>query len=271
MNPTAVVALAAAGLSTGASTRISCPACGASAKTLSVFVTDSGAVVWNCFRGSCGWRGVTTRSGERWPSSEQPLPSRDTYDPVEVSMVPLLKEHIKFLEYKIGFSEEQVRDSGVMWCPLEHRFAFPVYDVQRMRTGWIMRSYRDGVTPKVISHNEYPLRRTMASFYACEAPLVDGVVVVVEDIPSAVRVSCYFDSVAILSSAAGLGVVHEMMRKYSKVVWALDKDAFRNSVELAAKYAPMFDKSVYYMIDKDFKNMTYDELEENCELIAANW
>jgi hypothetical protein len=156
-----------------------------------------------------------------------------------------------------------------MYAPQRDRFAYPVYNPVGRREGWILRSYDPAVAPKADTKPDSD-DSVMASFYFTDAPNVTDLVVMVEDIPSAVRVSRYLNSVAILSTGTSPEVIGHIKSRFRRLVVALDKDAYANSVTMARKLSLMFHKAVPWPIDKDFKDMESQQLEEVCGEIRAS-
>jgi len=141
--------------------RILCPMChGGSSRELSLGVTiqEGGRdAVWNCFRGSCGWKGGTTAGGPAGKGkggaakAARGTVQRNTQPPVRPSgagLVPLQAEALEFFKAR-GISAATLEACGVrqendVWCPalqgkVPWAIAFPYY-----RDGQIVNiKYRD--------------------------------------------------------------------------------------------------------------------------------
>lgn len=255
----------AAGLGAGDTIRITCPFCHKAERTMSVTKREDGSVAWYCFRASCGARGVK-RDG-RPPLTV--AASRPPRVPYRGELSPLTDEQAAFLARRVNFDERDIQVAGVLYAPQRDRYAYPVYNPVGRREGWILRSYDPAVAPKVDTKPDTD-DSVMASFYFTDNPNNNDLVVIVEDIPSAVRVSRYLNSVALLSTGASPEAIGYIKGRFRKLVVALDKDAYAQSVKLARKLSLMFHKAVPWPIDKDFKDMDSQQLEEVCGEIRSS-
>jgi len=120
-----------------------------------------------------------------------------------------------------------------------------------------LRSYI-GHTPKALTYMDSS-DTPKTSYYRTHRDSTR--VVVVEDIPSAVRASRYVNAVALLGTSCSVEAAWEMAQVFSHVVWALDKDAVRQAYNLQRTHAIMFTKSDVLRLERDLKDETEERLE----------
>lgn len=256
-----------AGLSPGTTIRVNCPKCGSLDRTLSLSKNEDGTAVWQCFRASCGFRGAK-RDGRPPLVVAASAPKKRV--PFKGELSELTDEQAAFLARRVHFDERDLQVSRVMFAPERGRYAYPVMSPIGRRVGWLLRSYQEGVTPKADSKPDSD-DAIMASFYFCDAPDLGDVVVAVEDIPSAVRVSRHINAVALMGNGAGAEVVSYIKSRFTRITYAMDKDAYSNSVRMARDTALRFKKTSAFYIEQDFKDMDDKTLTETCSAIRATY
>lgn len=257
------VKLLAADMSEGEQTREVCPFCHGGSngeKSLNITVRD-GVILYNCHRASCpdGRGGIggnlvyTRRQGQTRTPSITPYDGELEY---------LSDEWIEYLEDKIGWTEEHLDIGRPMYAPEEHRVAYPIFSPMGLRRGWVLRSYDSFARRKALTRMD--VEEPHLSYYR---PNNSPRIVVVEDIPSAVRAAKYVDSVALCGSGCSPDYAMEIAAHYRHVVWALDADATAWALKLMRKHALLFETSRVLTLEKDMK----DESEERlCEILKED-
>lgn len=256
------VRLLAIDLGEGEQTREVCPFCGGGSskeKSLNVTVRD-GAILYNCHRASCpdghgalGSNGVVriTRNRTRKPKGTR----------YEGELVPLTEEWHDYLGNKVGFDEWHLKESGAMLAVEENRVAYPIYGPMGVRRGWSLRSYEQFCEPKSRTHMDDPSAVHLSYYRSCGT----STVLIVEDIPSAVRASRYIDAVALLGTACPIEYAAEIREHYAHVVWALDEDATFKALSLSRQHTLLFESSRVLVLQEDLKDL---EEEELCDLLS---
>lgn len=253
----AEVKLIASALEEGEQTREVCPFCNGGSKrerSLNVTVSD-GLILYNCHRASCpdGRGAIGTNRVVRTTQKERTR----KITPYEGELAPLPEEWEDYLESKIGFTTWHIAESGAMLAVGENRVAFPIYGPMGLRRGWVLRSYEPYERLKALTRMD--VDEPHLSYYR---PNNSPHVVVVEDIPSAVRCSRYCDSVALCGSGCSTDYANEIAAHYRNVVWALDEDATAQAIRLMRQHALLFDTSRVLVLQEDMKDMTEEELHE---------
>lgn len=86
---------------------------------------------------------------------------------------------------------------------------------------------------------------------------------VVEDIPSAVRVSmCGVNAVALLGTILNIEKATEIAEFSGPVTLALDQDATEKSFHHARRWGLLWDEVQVLPLQKDFKDMTDEQIQE---------
>lgn len=247
-------------LDEGGTFRGECPLCKRQ-KTFTVTRRDGG-FVWNCYSTNCGTRGavgvVVGGSGgslvRTKPAAKAPT------NPFKGSLERLNEGQRRFLEEKVGFKDSHIYKAGVKYAPVEDRFAFPIYNPVGRSRGLILRSYEPTAATKALTFMD--VAEPHMSWYG-PWDYEQNIVVVVEDIPSAVRASMHVGPVvALCGGDVGPDYIRELSSYALNIVWALDPDATGKAVALSSRYSFSFDSSRVLMLKKDLKNMSEPELIE---------
>lgn len=255
----AEVRLIASALDEGEQTREVCPFCqgGRSGeRSLNVTIRD-GLILYNCHRASCDEQGaIGSNRVVRTTQKERKRPVR-----FEGELTHLPEEWVDYLERKIGFTVDHLNVSGAMLAVGENRVAFPIYGPMGIRRGWVLRSYEPFEQRKAMTYMDVP-EPHLSYYRQNNSPHV----VVVEDIPSAVRASMYADSVALCGSGCSTDYAGEIAAHYRHVVWALDQDATAQAIRLMRQHALLFETSKVLVLQEDLKDMKEEEL---CTIIGG--
>lgn len=242
-------------LQPGESVRMRCPFCHGGPRedkrSLSLTHTEDGALLYHCYRNACGAAGVLGRGSNLVHTRPAPKPSRtkphieDRLECVGELMAPA---------WHAGAEEWDA--AGVRWDPATERLALPMYAPDFRLRGRVLRCLPwDDRTPKALTH-----------LYIDEPTLSwnrepGEYVVVVEDIPSALRLGMFgVRAVALNGTHLTDAAVEELDSATTDVVWALDPDALKKGMEWRQRTRIYFRHSVVLVIDKDFKDMTDEEV-----------
>lgn len=271
MTSRAGVALEAVGMLVGETRRIVCPFCNAKEKAMSITIDDDGSVLFHCFRAKCGAGGKIT--GEFNPKDIRPnkvsraaqsdrriaasLLTQDDYNRIEGAW-GLTKEEVDYAQWHQSDDPRYIYMPVLSWYGV-HR------GVQLRHKPWL--GVRAGGTKALTEAYEQPC----TSWYHRNASGPRGrdprTVVVVEDIPSAVRVSRVATGLAVLGSGLSDEALQEIhmlcSRDEYKIVFALDRDATRNAFKAQQRFAAISAcKSCVLILPKDIKNMSSMEAND---------
>lgn len=254
------IALEASDLRAGDRKYIKCPSCGRD-KKLMVGRFEDGSVGFYCFRNSCslhsGGRFYETGAGYAEVRAKRMKKTLERYGG---DLEPLSPGWKKLLKEKIGWTEEHLRIGDPRVTVDTSRVAFPIFSPMGIRRGYVFRSY-SGETPKALTHMEQEGPST--SFY--RGPRHNNTLLLVEDIPSAVRAAVYGNSAALNGTGLSIECAEEIAAHFKHVVIALDYDATKQALKLQRKYSLLFSTTDVIMLDKDIKDMPEDEIKRLLE------
>lgn len=245
-----------ADLQPGDSLRIVCPSCGGGnsrEKSLVMTRNDEGVLLFLCWRASCDARGVVGGSPSRIAGLA--VPRNRVY---KVKPDPSGRFYHLDDEQAWSFvSPAALIEFGVRYDPETNRMAFPVYGPTGLVRGWVLRALYSDQFPKVLS---VPTSAEPQLGWN----LVEGTsVVVVEDIPSAIRLREFgVRAVSVLGTHLTDEAADELITEAEQVVFALDRDAFKKSVALNEKLRIHFRDTAVLLLPKDFKDQQEEEVKE---------
>jgi hypothetical protein len=248
MTTTSDILMEASSLEAGERTRITCITCGGSGRTLTISRMDDGVIVWNCYRASCEERGAN--GGGRLVRTRE-TPRQQTIKPYTRSLERCDDASEEFLLDAIGWEEDHVEMARPLWAADDLRYAFPIYGPTGIRRGYVLRSYAEHATTKALTYMESA--EPHMSWYRHNGPTSD--VVVVEDIPSAVRVARYANALALCGTGCGPDYANEIAAHVQNVTWALDADATSLAIKLHRKHSLLFYGSRVMPLPCDVKDM----------------
>ena len=240
-------------LSEGETLRTHCPVCkGGLSEERSLSISRDNGLVWQCFRATCGVRGAThagTSSREPKLTVQRPTWEGDTHE-----LPSKVKSRIQTMW---GITEPP---NWYWTTDFGGRVAMSVRSPRDAHRGWVLRALTPQRTKVLNYMNE---GEESLSWYktSTSAPIV-----VVEDIPSALRASQYVNSVALLGTGIGLSRATEISLGTTArpVVLALDQDATALSFKWAKKWSLLWGDVKVLPLKQDMKNMTEENL---CQLL----
>jgi hypothetical protein len=248
-----------------------CPLCRGGQSGENSFVVwsddDGGGYGWNCYRASCGVFGfnsdgavVVKQRKVTDKVSGRPL------NPYKGTVRRISREEQAELLIKIGFRRVHESISGVKFADQADRFAFPILDPLGERRGLVLRSWKPGQRIKAVNRMEKE-EPSISWYYRFthDVPLI-----IVEDIPSAVRASVYCNAVALLGTNATQSYMYEILKTHTKeVVWAFDADASTKAIKYAKENRALFAHSRTHILSKDLKDMSETEIESTLSRITT--
>lgn len=245
-------------LQVGETQRYQCPKChGGQSSEASFAISKSlyGRIHYCCFRAKCQWRGTISAGVHVGDRIELPFAKRlRIFDrPTE----ELTSDQIAWYREKFGLSP----DSDVRWCDSTQSYAYKVFGPNGQRRGWQLRDYRPGATLRA---NNYVERdEPFISWYFPDKPEIGGVVIV-EDIPSARKVSsCGIASVALLGGAIDYERAYEIAALAENfVILALDRGTLPKQIEYRQRYECLWGSVEIWQLQEDLKYVNRKRIRE---------
>jgi len=216
---------------------------------------DYNQAFYQCHRVSCNEKGsinINTSAVAQSPA----MTSSNGYDKPLVALPTHIKEELS----KRWFVQDRHIEIGKWkWAEEDNRIYMPIMSrIPNKELGWVLRSMQP-VKSKTLT-TLVDATTAALSFYANSA---SDTLIVVEDIPSAVRASLYVSSVAVLGTSITENKVSEMKQfGAGHVILALDKDATTKAAKAMPLFVSRFKKVslLSHKMSKDLKDMPEDEL-----------
>jgi hypothetical protein len=262
-------------LEPGESVRVVCPFCGGghnAEKSLSLTSQEGGPLLYLCFRANCGARGALGGNRlVRARAKPKQGGKQDIFERTESTWPPEVAEGIDrhFASWSLSWSEwvspsYTLQNAGVRWDPKTERLAQTVWSYDGRRLGYILRApyYDKMVRPKALTHRVEVNDPWISFYHAPEGGVRPTMIVVVEDIPSAIRLSDVFHSVALCGTHITDEGIELLAEKYTDITWLLDRDAFAKAMKLAKEYRMLFRNTRVVRPARDPKDMTVEEFNE---------
>ena len=239
-----------------------CPACGKKGD-FSVTKSERG-LVYRCWRVKCGIVGfIKTDDGDWGYVAKKKVVSKRYPYIGEICQLP--DKASSFLFKKFGILEVELRRNKVMWCPITKRVMYSILSSDNKVLGYVARIYKEinerkctiGTSKaKIFWHNKDDDEPSIA-FPFCTKKC-EGKIVLVEDIPSAIRLARHTKSIALMSNTIPANAL-SYLSKYTVYI-VLDEDATSQSIKLKEKYSLFFKECKIIAITKDPKDMSEIEL-----------
>lgn len=239
--------------------RIRCPKCKGPDKTLAV-TKKLGFLLFNCYRASCGAKGRINIGGQ----GPAVAPKRQAKPlPYAPPLYPLTMKQLEHLQARYGlFANELV---GARYNPLRGSVVYPIRDNTGVQIGVVDRSYNNTM-PKALTHFfDTDQRCNAGASQACTSlhfpqPVYDtDSLCIVEDITSAIRLSRFRPTAALLGSHLSIANAAHLSTLTPELVFVLDPDARDKAIKLASSFRDMFVTKVLFL-PKDPKDLTHEEL-----------
>ena len=246
------LSIIASELERGQTIRTMCPRCGGGTsgeQSLSVTMSEDGAVLWHCFRAKCGYAGAS-RSGEYATRPE--YKRKETKPEFTGPTEPIGEKEAARIKELWGITDPPYW----YWAPTVGRLAMSIRSPKYTHRGWVLRDIWGRSDKKAITYLDEG--EEGISWYREK---LNAHTVVVEDIPSAMRASTHVNSVALCGTAIGPARAIEIATYATRpVILALDQDATAISFRYAEKYSLLWGDVIVLPLKKDIKNMTEEEV-----------
>lgn len=244
------------------SVRLNCPKC--VQHTFTITRSEQG-VLYNCYRNSCdlepGFIGVDKIARERMgPPKKKQRNVRFYHRPIEL----LNLEQRHYLQSRFVIEDDDIDRAGIRYAPADDKFVLPILDPRGYERGMDLHTWDKERDRKSIIY-PHSADGAMCSWYQAH-PGRPRIVVVVEDIMSAIRVARLdrHTGLALLGTALGADKLQELMNvNPAQVIIALDADATDTAYGIAWNNKLLFNRIRVAKLERDIKDMRSDnEVEE---------
>lgn len=250
--------LALLDLAVGETRQITCPFCGAQhERSLGVTRAPEG-IVYRCWRAKCRAKGfIGSSSTDYLPDWENRKTKAKKPKIFDEETTALPDEYIDMLYDKYTLTEKELIRNGFLYAPNIDRVIMPIYNAMGYKVGVVARTYdKNPFGPKTINYLEDGRAHL---HYARTAHVQSNTAVLVEDIPSAIRVSRYAKGVALLGHALCDATAEEVEETSTDLIVALDPDAVDKAIKLKKKYQLYFNSIRVRVLSSDPKDYESDE------------
>lgn len=254
----------------GHKTRHDCPECGAGTNTNAAIVNHSHKG-YSLYCNACGhnpFKGKGTLSLAQLADIKALNEKAST--PQVLSIPPDFQLSIplkgRLWLYKAGITQERWEDCGIGYSPALQRVVLPVY-----RDGKLVWFQSRGIhkeqSPKYIQPS-LPKKGATFELHA-DSALDAGIVIIVEDILSAIRIGVQFNTVCILGTKLSDEQIRRL-RKFTKVITWLDGDrAGREGSAVIRKTLGLIKKVGNIKTEKDPKSYSNKQIKQFVEAAVA--
>lgn len=241
-----------------------CPACnGGASQEGSFSVTRRGGfLLYNCHRSSCGFGGRSYIAGGAWSTGKSG--GNEGRSRPYISTVPLSPATAKLLADRYYIGRQVMESARLGWTGddsgrYSRRVSFPILDPMGKQRGTNYRSY-ENAKPKALIELAYPDAVAMAWY---RTRPTSKTVVLVEDQVSALKLSPYFHTAALLGTHISDSKADEILaQKYENVFLSLDNDATFDAIKQQLKWKNRIPHMYVIGIEKDIKDMNPKEFYE---------
>lgn len=266
MSNVSEVLLEAALLETDVQTRIVCPFCqGGSTgeRCMSIVRTAEGIVKYICHRAKCGMAGRSNTPATEVAGKAQP-PRLSTR---EVNLRPIDRRERKLIFDTWGMAETEWNRGQWSWDDNTDRLAMPVLGYRGSLRGLVLRSLT-GESPKVLNV-QWEDGPFLSWYYGTTGSYQHRArLLVVEDIPSAVKVSSIYTPFVRMCALNGTHISQDGLKELigsgyeDSVVLALDEDASEKALAYSRELALHLGRVRVLLLHRDLKNMNEKEIRE---------
>lgn len=248
----------------GRSEHLVCPLCegGRTHERSFIVSRGAGAIFYRCYRASCGVRGKVGSVHSEAMAKESP--AKRAANPYRRATIPLPSDVRDWLCDRFHLLPSAIEQEGWAWNEETQRVIQPIRNMDRVVIGHNARYWKELDTlllarqsSKSITYwnnGEEPWRHS--------APLPrsgSGTVVLVEDIPSAIRLAYSgYDSIALLGVSAVIGDIN----RYDQGIICLDADATTTAIRLGQSLRDGRVGTRVVPLPCDVKDMSEQQFEE---------
>ena len=271
-------------LPVGGDTRVVCPRCnggGSGERSMTISRLQPTRAHFTCWRATCdmgnGIVSLTKVNGELLTKGKDPRTA--TSKQISIPSIPLTDRHRAYLRRFLRLDDAMIA-YGHITSVQDGRICYGIFSPQRRRCGKVVRLYKEmyighsetATIPKALNQMFSDTAIPMSWYYkGRQVKKQTDTLVLVEDIPSALRLNPYVDSAALLGTSFGpekQKIVNS--RRYGTVYLALDADASRRAAKIKMTQNTNVRNLKVKFLNKDIKNMKDDELQNFLKEILPN-
>ncbi len=221
-----------------------------------------GQISWYCFRASCNTRGVVNEelniSDIKKRFSNGSYSSDIAFHPPDYFTYPLDNSRVyNYLENNHCLSSYGDNRVEIRYDPKEDRVVFYCLNDKKKIVNATGRSLiKHQIKWRIYGPNNYPFHCPSSVRNSCNKGTL---AVIVEDAASACAVSDLCDGIALLGTNLSFDYLH-LLKKYDRIIIALDKDATSKAVKIQNSLRYFVDSNVV-MLERDLKKLNKEQIK----------
>lgn len=225
MNPLETLKLEAASLNQGDSVRgFTCPWCGHD-ESGSVLRRVEGGLLFKCYHASCekseGYVFIPSVGNSYY--SKSALNKEPKTRDYNHQLVPVKGKLRKRLKAEVDLTDAEIKHNRIMYNPENGSYVYTIFDFYGRQIGVVDRSY-SGRKPKAIT---YPFTQDPILHFPHQQSAPDDPLILVEDIPSAIKVARYVRCAALLGSSLTRGMMSKALEVSKDIYLWMDDDVWQ--------------------------------------------
>jgi len=221
-------------------------------KSMSISINDNiDGLLFNCYRAGCSHGRGFISLGDALLTSPS---KKKEFTPKQYKYRTITAKR-KYLSAHVNLTQEEIDMNGIKYAIDRGTYGYPILNREGYITGMVDRSYT-GRKPKSINY----MFNEGDKLHYPKSEMQSAVVLLVEDIPSAIIGSRYRETVALLGTHLSLGDVKKLRSHTRHLAIALDPDASAKALVIARKYSIFFDSIDVLFFPNDLKDCTHKEI-----------
>lgn len=261
----------------GQSGRFMCPVCnGGSSKEKSLSVTrrSETEASFNCFRNKCNLGGghvALFSDVDGNVLKYNSTPKKPANNDITHNLASLDMECVEFFMNKYHMTPAMLA-YGRFQTTFDRRIYMWIFGPRRLKRGGSVRKYKElyvgrreytSIPKNMIHYNGTDNLALSWYFHLCSRRKASDTLIIVEDIPSALRLTPYTDAVALLGTAFSPEKQREVRRMgYDRIILALDEDATAKAIKIKQECSLYLPSLEVLPLVRDIKDCTVPQLEE---------
>ena len=174
--------------------------------------------------------------------------------------IPYLPDFVKAWLNKYSLTDAEIKLINPLWSFSRSSLIFPVY-ANGVLLMYQERYFGEEKRPKYLT---YGYKGDVMHLLGNHS---ESMVVITEDLISAVKVSTVMNSMPVWGSNLSLKDATRLSKRFKHLVLWLDMNKASDSLKMASKYAPLFDSSVSVVTELDPKEYSHDEIRDRIRIL----
>lgn len=253
----------AANLNDGDSTRVICPFCKDTSENTMSLTRNVAAILYHCYRASCGKSGVIGAPVNKSKSKKEFKPKifdKEVFTAIGFSGASNAPAAEYLAKYEIFWDTSIIEEIG--WLLEERRIVFPLFNLMGYKWGTLTKAIDKNIKPKTILYKE---QDWPSIHFPVMCASGGETLILVEDVISSIKLSTYIPCASLLGTHLSEEMVMYLKSlNYKEIRLMFDRDATAKALGYVNKYKGVLNLSVLEVSKpySDPKDIPRKELEE---------